>query len=267
LRKLSKEEDKKEKEKENKNNNIIIANENSMNFIHKRHNSTNSFMNKKEFKLEESEVSMCFIINNFQICIENEITNSKLLVSTRDEITFKINKVCFNETEKNFLMELMIKNFIFFIPHSDTSMDAHVILWIGNNKLNKYYKDQEEFDQIAMLPNVVLEVKEIIKNDNNETLNDENNDDLENNNNIINISEEMENEDENNIKAISTVNIKIDKLNGEAKKEDFNCFMNIIKVFIFSRGDTYAEEKMAMDAKEKDLKKYKLIEIKKKNKR
>ena len=258
LRKLANDDDK----NTNKNNNNIISNENSINYLHKRHNSTSSFIIKKEYKLEESEVSMSFIINNFQICIENEITKSKLLISTRNEISFKINKVCFNEKEKNFLMELMIKNFIFFIPPTLPSLDAHVILWIGNPENNKYYLPQEEFTQIAKLPNVFLEVKEIIKNDNNETLNENN--ELENNN-IINLSEDIENEDdENKIKSISTVNIKIDKLNGEAKKEDFNCFMNIIKVFIFNRGDSYAEEKMGMDAKEKDLKKYKLVEIKNK---
>jgi len=260
LRKLSNEED-------NKNKNNLINNENSINYFHKRHSST-SFFYKKEPKVEESEVSMCFIINNFQICIENEITNSKVLVSTNNEITFKINKVCFSEIEKNFSLELTIKNFIFYIPPSIPSLDAHVILWIGNPENNKYYLLQEKFNQIAKLPNIFLEIKEIIKNDKNETINnDENeNEDIESeNNNIININEEIEfEEDENNIKSTSTVDIKIDKLNGEFKKEYFKCFMNIIKVFIFSRGDSFAEEKMAIDAKEKDLKKYKLPEIKNK---
>ena len=268
LRKLSNEDDKNVVKNHNIDNNAN-PNENSINYIyHKRQSSQTSYFLKKEPKLEESEVSMFFIINNFQICIENEITNSKVLVSTRNEITFKINKVCFSEKEKNFTMELLIKNFIFFIPPSIPLIDIHEINWIGEPKNNKYYLPQEKFSQIVELPNVFLEVKEIIKNDNNETINNDtenDNNELENNNNIIMTIEEMENEDdENNIKSTSTTNIKIDKLIGEFKKEYFRCFMNIIKVFIFSRGDSYAEEKMAIDAKDKDLKKFKLIEIKNK---
>ena len=269
LRKLSNEkEDNKIVVKNHNIDNNINPNENSINFFIKRQSSQASYFIKKEPKLEESEVSLSFIINNFQICIENEITNSKVLVSTRNEITFKINKVCFNEKEKNFTMELLIKNLIFFVPPSLPQLDIHEISWIGNPENNKYYLPQEKFSQIVELPNVFLEVKEIIENENNETINNDTeneNNELQNNNNIINITEEIENEDdENNIKSTSTTNIKIDKLIGEFKKEYFRCFMNIIKVFIFSRGDSYAEEKMAIDAKDKDLKKYKLFEIKNK---
>ena len=267
LRKLSND-DNKNLNKNNNNNNInnITQNENSINYFHKRpSNATSYIINKKEPKLEESEVSMTFIINNFQICIENEITNSKVLISTKNEITFKINKVSFSEEEKKFIMELNIKNFLFFVPISLPLLDAHVINWLGNPENNKFYLPQEKFNQIVELPNVFLEVKEIIKNDNNESINNDEENNEYQNNNIINISKDIENDDdENNIKSTSTVDIKIDKLNGEFKKEHFNCFMNIIKVFIFSRGDSYAEEKMAIDAKEKDLKKYKLIEIKNK---
>ena len=53
-------------------------------------------------------------------------------------------------------------------------------------------------------------------------------------------------------------------LYGEFKKEYFNSFMDIIKVLIFNGGDSFAQEKMALDAKNKDLKRYKLIEIKNK---
>ena len=259
LRKLSNDKD----IKVNKNK-ILFANENNL-IVHKRQNSTSSFFNKKEPKLEESEVSVCFIIKNFQICIENEITKSKVLISTKDEITFKINKVCFDENEKNFLMELIIKNFIFYIPPSLPTFDAHVINWIGNPDNNKYYLLQEEFNQIAIFPNVFLNMKEMIKNIK-ETINK---DDIYKNefvnNNIWNLNNEIENkEEEEDIKCASTLFIKIDKLNGNFKNEDFNAFMNIIKVFIFSRGDTFAEEKMAIDSKDKDLKKYKLIEIKNK---
>ena len=190
LRKLSNDKD----IKVNKNKNLF-ANENNL-IVHKRQNSTSSFFNKKEPKLEESEVSVCFIIKNFQICIENEITKSKVLISTKDEITFKINKVCFDENEKNFLMELIIKNFIFYIPPSLPTFDAHVINWIGNPDNNKYYLLQEEFNQIAIFPNVFLNMKEMIKNIK-ETINK---DDIYKNefvnNNIWNLNNEIENKEE-----------------------------------------------------------------------
>ena len=40
--------------------------------------------------------------------------------------------------------------------------------------------------------------------------------------------------------------------------------MNIIKVFLFNRGDSYAKEKLGIDSKRMDLKKYKLNKIKEK---
>ena len=43
--------------------------------------------------------------------------------------------------------------------------------------------------------------------------------------------------DKNDVVTNSTIFIKIDKLKGEFRKEDFNCFMNIIKVFLFNRGE------------------------------
>ena len=202
---------------------------------------------------EESEYTMNFIINNFQICIENEITKSRLLISTKEDIIFKINKVCFNEKEKNFLMELIIKDFIFFIPPLINSNSFHAINWIRIFENNNLYLPQEQFNQIAKIPNVFLELKEIIKN----------NKDSENNNSLNKIKELIYN-DKEDIVTISTIDINIDKLKGEFRKEDFNCFMNIIKVFLFNRGDSYAKEKLAMESKKTDLKKYKLNEIKNK---
>ena len=266
LHKLSNDED---NNANKKNNNLNINENNNKYAIIRKQTSTNSFINKKEDKLEESEFSMNFIINNFQICIENEITNSKLLIATRDKIILEIKKVCFNENEKIFNMKLTIKNFIFYIPPTLSSNDAHIICWIvnpENPENNKYYLSEEEFSQIATLLKVSLKIEEIIKNDDIKPLPNEDDNDLKDfHNNIINISRDNENEeDENNIKSTSTVDITIDRFNGEFKKEDFNCFMNIIKVFIFNRGDSYAEEKMALDGKVKDLKKYKLMEIKNK---
>ena len=114
-----------EDESPNKDINNIIVNENSKNISYYSINVTNV---KKNF--EESEYTMNFVINNFQICIENEITKSRLLISTQEDIIFKINKVCFNEKEKNFLMELIIKDFIFFIPPSIHLNSPNIIVLI-----------------------------------------------------------------------------------------------------------------------------------------
>ena len=200
---------------------------------------------------EESEYSMNFIINNFQICIENEITKSRLLISTKEDIIFKINKVCFNEKEKNFLMELIIKDFIFYIPPSVPINVPHVINWIRISENNNLYLSEDQFRQIAIFPNIFFEIKEIIKN----------NKEFQLNNSLKKIEEIIYN-DKDDLVTMSTIDIKIDKLEGEFRKKDFNCFMNIIKVFIFNRGDSYAKEKLAMDSKIGDLKKYKLNEIK-----
>ena len=200
---------------------------------------------------EESEYSMNFIIDNFQICIENEITKSRLLISTKEDIIFKINKVCFNEKEKNFLMELIIKDFIFYIPPSIPINVPHVINWIRISENNNLYLSEDQFRQIAIFPNIFFEIKEIIKNNKEFQLN-----------NSLNQIEEIIYNDKDDLITMSTIDIKIDKLKGEFRKKDFNCFMNIIKVFIFNRGDSYAKEKLAMDSKIGDLKKYKLNEIK-----
>ena len=196
-----------------------------------KHKNINCFINKKDYKLEESKVSFCLNINNFQICIENEITNSKILISTKNDLIFKINKIFYNELEKNFTMELIIKNFVFYIPPILSSIDSHIINWIGYSENNKYYLLQEKFNQIVKLPNVFLQVKEIIKNENKK---DKRNKD----DNKIGSKAEQNEEDEINIKSTSTINIIIDKLYGEFKKEHFNSFMDIIKVLIFNGGDS-----------------------------
>ena len=235
-----------DEEKPNKNNNIIEKENSKKDDTLYSINVTNA---KKNY--EESEYTMNFVINNFQICIENEITKSRVLISTQENIIFKINKVCFNEKEKNFLMELIIKDFIFFIPPLIQSNDPHAINWIRISENNNLYLPQEQFTQIAKFPNLFLEVKEIIKNNKEFEIN-----------NSLNQIEDIIHNDKEELLTISTIDIKIDKLKGKFRKEDFNCFMNIIKVFIFNRGDSYAKEKLAMDSKKMDLKKYKLNEIK-----
>ena len=209
---------------------------------------------KKNYKSEESE--MKFVVINFQICIENEITKSRLLISTRENITFTINKLCFNEKEKNFIMKLKIQDFIFFIPPSNSLNSGHAINWIRISENNNLYLPQEQFTPIAKFQKILLNVEEIIKdfNKDNEGTNNSIEEELINNSNKY----------KENLITTSTTNIEVNKLEGKFKKDDFNCFMNIIKLFIFNRGDSYAKEKLGMDSKSKDLKIYKLNDIKNK---
>ena len=62
-------------------------------------------------------------------------------------------------------MELIIKN-SFYIPPILSSINSHIIKWIGYSENNKYYLLQEKFNMIVKLPNIFLQVKEIIKNEN-----------------------------------------------------------------------------------------------------
>ena len=117
-----------------------------------------------------------------------------------------------NEKSKNFKMELIIKDLLLFIPPFS---NQHIIYFIGNSSDNKYYLDDSSFNQMVNIPNISFSIKEQINN--------------------------VKNKNNNNIEIFTYINIKIDKLIGDFSKEYFEAFMNIIKVFIFNRGDTYAE--------------------------
>ena len=176
-----------------------------------------------------------FEINDFQVCIENELTYSKVLLATRSKCVFGIKKLCMNEKSKNFKMELIIKDLLLFIPPFS---NQHIIYFIGNSSDNKYYLDDSSFNQMVNIPNISFSIKEQINN--------------------------VKNKNNNNIEIFTYINIKIDKLIGDFSKEYFEAFMNIIKVFIFNRGDTYAEEKISIDSRNEDLIKFKIKEIKSK---
>ena len=190
-------------------------------------------ISEKTFDL--GRFNFIFEINDFQVCIENELTFSKVLLATRSKCTFGIKKLCMNEKSKNFKMELIIKDLLLFIPPFN---NQHIIYFIGDSNYNKYYLDITSFNQMVNIPNITLAIKEQINKVNN-TMNEN-----------------------NNIDILTNINIIIDKLSGDFSKEYFESFMNIIKVFIFNRGDTYAEEKISIDSRNEDLIKFKIKEIK-----
>ena len=192
-------------------------------------------ISEKTFDL--GRFNFIFEINDFQVCIENELTFSKVLLATRSKCTFGIKKLCMNEKSKNFKMELIIKDLLLYIPPFN---NEHIIYFIGNSNNNKYYLDISSFNQMVNIPNISIAIKEQINKINNK----------------IN--------ENNNIEILTNINIIIDKLIGDFSKEYFESFMNIIKVFIFNRGDTYAEEKISIDSRNEDLIKFKIKEIKEK---
>ena len=99
MRKLSKDGENSNIDKTNS-----ISNDNIINYQNKKHNNINCFINKKDYKLEKRGVSLFFIVNNFQIYIENEITNSKILIST----TKLIIKILFFIFPKFSLLSILI---------------------------------------------------------------------------------------------------------------------------------------------------------------
>ncbi len=56
--------------------------------------------------------------------------------------------------------------------------------------------------------------------------------------------------------------ISVDKITGDFGKHYFDHFMNIIEVLIFNRGYSYAEEKINIDSRAKDLEIYRMDDIK-----
>jgi len=56
--------------------------------------------------------------------------------------------------------------------------------------------------------------------------------------------------------------ITVDKITGDFGHSYFNHFMNVIEVFLFDRGYTYAEQKQNIDSRTKDLELFRLEEIK-----
>ena len=188
----------------------------------------------------ESKFNFIFEIINLQFSIENEITNSKILLATRKKGTISIKKLSFNEKSKNFELKVLIQCLNLYIPPSNNdnnnnnNNNNNNIFWIGNPKKNSYYLNIENFIQMCSIPNIEFTITEIINNNNNN----------------------------NNIETITNITITIPELLSTFKKSSFSSFINCTRIFIFDRGNTYLQEKLIIDNRDEDLKKYSMSSLK-----
>ena len=196
--------------------------------IPKKENEIVQSSNKNIFDL--GRFNFIFESSDLQICIENEIKKSKVLLTTKSKCVLKLSKLCLNENSKNFKLEILIKDMMLYIPPSLS--DDKSIYWIGNETESKFYLNAKLFSQMVCIPNISFGIKE-----------------------------EIYHEDNDN-KILSYIDITVDKLVGDFAPSYFENFMNIIEVFIFSRGSSLAEEKISLDSRDEDLKKYKLEDLK-----
>ena len=171
-----------------------------------------------------------FETNDMQICIENEIKQAKVLLTTKSKCTLKLAKLCVNEFNKSFKLEILIKDMMMYIPPSLPNKKA--IYWIGKEEESEYYLNSTLFNQMVCIPNITFTIKEEIYSTNNQ------------------------------IEIYSFIDIGVDRLVGDFAPSYFDNFTNIIEVFILSRGSSLAEEKISLDSRDDDLKKYRLEELK-----
>jgi len=173
-----------------------------------------------------------FELNEPQICIQNELKNSKVLLTTKSKCTVKISKICMNENSKDFKLELQIMEMVLYV--APNFMDANCIYWIGENDENVYYLEEKLFNKMLETPRIYFLIYDTIKNDSSKDKSD----------------------------LYTNIAISVDKITGDFGKYYFEHFLNINEVFIFSRGYSYAEEKISFDSRSKDLQMFKLSEIK-----
>lgn len=175
-----------------------------------------------------------FESNDLQICIENEIKKTKILLTTNSKWYLKISKLSLNQNNKTFKLEISIKDMNLYIPPTSTEGND-CIYWIGDAKESKYNRDVSLFNQTVNVPNISFSIHE----------------------QIINLNETTPN-------VYSSIDIVIDKLIGNFASSYFNTFIGVVEVFILNRGMSLAEEKQSLDSRDEDLKAFKLDELKQK---
>ena len=195
-------------------------------------NDNNNNININNINIE-SKFNFIFEIINLQFSIENEITNSKILLATRKKGTISIKKLSINEKSKNFDLKVLIQCLNLYIPPSNNNNNNN-IFWIGNPKKNIFYLDIENFIQMCSIPNIEFTISENINNNNNN----------------------------NNIETITNISITIPELLSTFKKSSFASFINCTRIFIFDRGNTYLQEKLIIDNRDEDLKKFSMNSLK-----
>jgi hypothetical protein len=173
--------------------------------------------------LDLGKFNFFFELDSPQICIENELKNSKVLLTTREICSVKISKICVNENFKDFKLEISINQMTLYI--SPNLVESKYIYWIGDSNENKYYLDESNFNTMLETPIISFYILENIKRK----------------------------EGTNEFDTYTNTSIHVDRIQGFFEKDYFKHFMNIIEVFIFDRGYSYAEEKINIDSRVKDM--------------
>jgi len=218
-------------------NDISLIIESKTNKINKIPLKNNNTKDNKEINLISSldigRFNFVFELKKPQICIQNEIKKSKVLLSTQDRFIMVVSKICLNEDKKDMKIDLNLNSINFFI--SPNHMDSKYIYWIGNSDENKYYIEKNMFCEIFNTPNVNLVISQNIY----KTLT------------------------EKKFELFTKIEINIDHILANFDKKSFVHFQNIFEVFIFNRGYSYADEKINIDSRDNDLKTYNYNHIRK----
>jgi len=77
-----------------------------------------------------------FELVNPQICVQNELTKSKILLTTRKNCKVTISKICLNENSKDITIDVNVNYMNFYVP---PNFETNSVYWIGNSNESEYY--------------------------------------------------------------------------------------------------------------------------------
>ena len=177
-----------------------------------------------------NQLNFTFEIKNPQICIQNEIKKSTLLLLTKKPIKVVISRFFLVDNVKDFKLEFICDYLALY--SAPKFVNTEVIHWIGRSSDNKYYLNENLFGQILETPKIQFL-----------------------------ICQQVESWENNEFHVNSSMKINVDKIKGDFESSYFTDFLNIVEVFLFDRGYSFAEEKGYLDSKKKDLQSFKKGEI------
>lgn len=193
-------------------------------YINNQNNSKNpNNINRNQF-------NFVFEIKNPQICIQNELKKSTLLLLTKKPIKVVISRFFLVDNIKDFKLEFICDYLALY--SAPKCVNNEFIHWIGRSSDNKYYLNENLFGQILETPKIRFL-----------------------------ISQQVESWENNEFHTYSSMKINVDKIKGDFESSYFTDFLNIVEVFLFDRGYSFAEEKGYLDSKKKDLQTFKKNEI------
>ena len=211
-------------------NNNKIYNSNNINININNNNKRQIAYNKVPSSSIKAKFNFVFEIKNPQICIQNEIKKSTLLLMTKKPINLIISKFLFVDNIKDFKMEIICDYLVLF--SAPKCVNDEFIHWIGRSTDNKYYLSENLFGQILETPKIRFL-----------------------------ISQQVESWANDEFYCSSQMKIYVDKIKGDFESSYFTDFMNIVEVFLFDRGYSFAEEKGYIDNIKQDMQNYKKSEL------